>query len=583
MSNQSLFEKRYPQLSFLVYMELGYEKESRVEKKSLLGLPELSLLSQVEVVYVYGIEGALAYFHFCDWIEEKVERHVVWIEKDLREVKRAVLADWGEQWLSHPRFHLEVIWGSPRLKEFVMSCASKFPTQLIDVVASTEKRLENPLYFAELKDLLFRETTIQNALSIEKLNYHLIVKNLFSNYFHLSTSSCGNRLASLFQNVPAVICGAGPSLEKDLPTLQKLENRALVISCGSAIGALTAHAVFPHLAIAIDPNFEEYLRFIDGFGFEVPLFYVSRVHPLVFATCNGPLSYVHTLSGGRLEAWVQKKLGMNPPPFPSYCDVEGMSVTTMAVEFAYSMGCNPIILSGVDLAFVDRLPYASGVIPRPSMKIEGEAFDCRVGERVLHEKNRKGNLVRTCVKWVMERDSISRFAQKNSSVQWISSSIEGLVFPSIPHQPLSSHSFVKQIDVRGRLHAALQQRLLQVPPEKIIALFRMLQSDFQQAKHFSRMALDELVSTKEKQMDPETGKMAFAQLELEELEIFFLFFEEVIQVLSQTLSYRSSSLDWETTIPYKHKVFKEKWEAVDRLIDYYHQQIEGLLAFRTSR
>ena len=106
--------------------------------------------------------------------------------------------------------------------------------------------------------------------------------------------------------MPAVVCGAGPSLEE----LHMPENGALVLAGGSAIAALKT--IKPHLLFAIDPNEEEYRRLATHPHKEVPLVFGSRLERRVLAEHKGPRGYLVTGTGGYLESWLEQEAGIPP-------------------------------------------------------------------------------------------------------------------------------------------------------------------------------------------------------------------------------------------------------------------------------
>ena len=54
------------------------------------------------------------------------------------------------------------------------------------------------------------------------------------------------------QSFPVIIAGAGPSLDRDLPRLRELRDRAIVVSCGTAIGVLLRNGIRPDLHCEIE-------------------------------------------------------------------------------------------------------------------------------------------------------------------------------------------------------------------------------------------------------------------------------------------------------------------------------------------
>ena len=57
-----------------------------------------------------------------------------------------------------------------------------------------------------------------------------------------------------FRNMPAVIVGAGPSLDDALNGLNAIRDRALIMGCDTAARPLLASGVSPHFIVALDPS-----------------------------------------------------------------------------------------------------------------------------------------------------------------------------------------------------------------------------------------------------------------------------------------------------------------------------------------
>jgi len=99
-------------------------------------------------------------------------------------------------------------------------------------------------------------------------------------------------------------------------------------------------------------------------AFEVPFYMGNRLYPDVFTTCNGPHGYLHTQNGRSIrKLGSEHELHIPQKPLHEGFDTEAMSITTICLQLAYAMGCNPVILVGVDLAMLTgNQSYAPGVL-----------------------------------------------------------------------------------------------------------------------------------------------------------------------------------------------------------------------------
>lgn len=163
-------------------------------------------------------------------------------------------------------------------------------------------------------------------------------------------------LSGLFAGRPAVVVGAGPSLDHNLPALATLQDRAVIIGVDTALRPLVAGGVRPHLIVAVDPAplNARHLVGVDGLD-DVWLAAEGSLHPSAFAPFAGrtfvfqvsnhdPWPWLSTLGvgRGRLRAWG--------------------SVVTSAFDLALRMGCDPIIFAGLDLSYPVRRPYCANTI-----------------------------------------------------------------------------------------------------------------------------------------------------------------------------------------------------------------------------
>jgi hypothetical protein len=271
-----------------------------------------------------------------------------------------------------------------------------------------------------------------------------LFRNFLQNTKQLSHSFYGNQLKGAFPKTPAVICGAGPSLQHAIPWLKTLDQKALILAGGSAIAALSHAGVKPHFCLAADPNFEEYLRFKNNFCFEVPLLYSTRVCPLIFQTCNGPFGYLKSGMAGPLETALDEKLGLQGEAL----DAEGNTITLMALGFAHLLGCDPIILAGVDLAYTEGVRYAPGVEVSCNYPMHS-VDDCLVQVR-----SRKGLQVTSAVRWLSERDDLSNFAKLHPEISFFNTTESGLSIPYIKYR--TSFNFKQERNFRFEIHQKIE-------------------------------------------------------------------------------------------------------------------------------
>jgi len=145
-----------------------------------------------------------------------------------------------------------------------------------------------------------------------------------------------------------VVIGAGPSLEKNIPFLKKLNQREDVrfIVADMALRPLFFYGVLPHYVISCETTPSNFLNCCDS----------SSMHLLAFSC----------VSNGNIRNWKGKMSFYNwmidEEPYPSLWEMIGEDigrvatasiVTTQAISIALGVNPKSIILVGNDLAFTN--------------------------------------------------------------------------------------------------------------------------------------------------------------------------------------------------------------------------------------
>lgn len=580
-SGKAALEARFPQLTFLLQLlhespwtsceegKNGRRGEALLYRKNALD-EELAAaflglkLDEIEVLYLYGMALGHYALPLLEWLKEDPKRDLVFLEDDIEVLRLFLETEQAAQLLTHPQIHFRLNLEPSRWKAFLEERANEFPYEHAELIALESYQKKNPRHVKEMRLHLMRRTTVHHAIHMEESCYHILSQNVFANFQRIDSAFYANPMQ--FEGVPAVICGAGPSLKEEMEFLRTLEERALIFAGGSAITSLSHAGILPHFGVAIDPNFEEYHRFRASSAFEVPLLYTNRLHPAVFQTCNGPHGYIHAMTGGPLEKWWEEEVGIEPISLKKGFDLEALSVTTTCLELAATMKCDPIILVGVDLAFTNDEIYASGIVNESRVFLHERSDDMRAPERLLKRKDRFGKPVYTLVKWIMESQAISRFAKKNRQATFINSTSGGIGFPSLPYQKLKDLSFPPPFDLRGKVHQLIEKNRLQISADQPL---QTLHASLTKGEEIVFQALAELERLRGQEGDPESGRMIFYQMELEELAAYSCLLEQPALTFQKTFNRlhrgpSSHAMKWHW--------LHAKWRSFQDLIDYYNRE-----------
>lgn len=511
-----LLKLHYPDLAFLLnffpYEDVELSKDPEPLQRWLKTID----LEKIEILYVIGlIDYTLPHEMKC-WLKGKKERALIFVEEKLGAFTRFT----QDALIKNPQVHLHYAAEDP-----IESLARQFPTEFLAIFEG------KPFDTERLK----RRSSAYSALYSDVLYSHKIVENVTSNMQRLEGAFDAK---AKFEGVPAVICGAGPSLTKAFPILEKIKTQALVFAGGTAVAAMTKNGVQPHFAMALDPNDEEFQRFKQANYFEGPFLFAPRLHRDVFATANGPFGYMKTDTGGLVENWLEKELGLGGQPIGPDLGDEAFSITTLAVSYAFALGCNPIILVGVDLAYTNGKRYVDG------LQAEEEKHE-RITRKDIHGKE-----VETQLKWVMESECIAAFAKKNSDTEFINASSEGIGFSGVENKGLArALENGPHFDLEGEIHQWVQMHPLYFGKEKLCELCSDLLASLTRCETFVADILKEMEKKKE------TGRLTLLESDFSEELAYHSLLKGISLALDHLLIRYYPNLD-ETKGKWERKVAK---------------------------
>lgn len=515
-------------------------------------------LDNIDVLVIFGLGMGHAYRTLRTWLHTRPERVLIFVEQDLAVLELLAKSQDAEDLFQDSQVHLKVALDRSDWRNILDEIPLRFPTERIEMafLESYYKRWKRKCVVLRLR--LLRNATSFNALMCEALHSEKLAANLISNFRRLHECSLVNAWAGKFRGCPAIICGAGPSLKESLPYLKDLKDKALIIAGGSTVAAMTTQGVEPHIAMALDPNPEEYLRFKAHNAFATPFVFSSRLQADVFNTLNGPLGYLRSQTGGDLEQWMEVQLDLQNPPIGPELDREAMTVTTLALALASALGCDPIILTGVDLAYTGNKRYAEGVLQDASIDVK-KFHSHKASEALVLRNDRKGNPVWTLVKWIMESASMSKFAQERAHTTFINATEGGIGFNAIAYKSLKQiaqddlNSF---FDISAFVHALFVDSVLDQATDKAVTeSLATLKSSLERCAEFSLLLGAD-----------NGGKAILYEMEIEQELAFPICIEPVKAAVERMKSWRLHAQSGDDLVSSQRVLSQEVWRYLHRHI-----------------
>lgn len=214
-------------------------------------------------------------------------------------------------------------------------------------------------YFDTIKTLIERNKTKNdiNAATYDKFAKRWITnskKNLkyIQNCKKVSDLCADKTLGTGLKSSNFVLIAAGPGLEKLLPKLKEIKEKAVLVCVETALRALLRHGLEPDFIVITDPQYYAYRHIA---GLKAPhstMICPISVYPSVFRfKCKETVLCSDLFP---ISQFFEKKLG-------SFGDLgAGGSVASSAWNLCYLLGAKNIFLAGLDLSYPSKETHIRG-------------------------------------------------------------------------------------------------------------------------------------------------------------------------------------------------------------------------------
>ncbi|HEY2811634.1 MAG TPA: 6-hydroxymethylpterin diphosphokinase MptE-like protein [Rhabdochlamydiaceae bacterium] len=447
---------------------------------------------------IYGIGDGSLYAQLKAWLKKDPERYLIFVEEEERLFLQA------KQWPLAQDPQVRLFFYARENQEIFSQIAWEFLFLKMAYV-SADADSSTP-FFAQLEH-------VQNAAALFASDWRdkgeKVLSNHLRNLFFFSNALLGDSLKDSCKGIPAILCGAGPSLNAAMPLLGSLKDKALLIAGGTALSALGAHGIEPHLAAYLDPD-PSRAAFSNQSIFETPFFYQSRFSCDLLSHVHGARIWMMGSGNFPLEEWLIQACEVNA----ERCD-SGWTVANFCTAIALHLGCDPLILTGMDFACFEESVYAAG--------LSGDEHR----DRFFIAGQKEGRELYSQRDWAMSALWISSLACTHPERTWFTLS-DGLDMQGLEKTTLgaiASQHLAKSYDMSAHLHSALEHSAhLAIPKEKISGTLFTLKESF---KNVLQQA-NALLALWEKQFPKSPKEMheyALHEIELQNESAFRYFLE----------------------------------------------------------
>ncbi len=510
-NNLELLREKNSYAAFTVGINHDQEIDGPSEEQSTSLISQQDLKT-TEVFFVVGLGTGRLYLDYLSWLKHSSENSMVFIEQSGARIGEFLKQAHAGQILQDPQVEIVLLTGDDH--EGFKKIGRKFLFQRIKFVKLP--------YYPDGETLKKTLQTLLDCMILSVSDYKdfgiEVLKNIYQNFLKINPFFL-QKMQGALDKTPAIICGAGPSLDQHITDLKKYAQNAVVFAGGSAIEALQGSQTPLHFAAAVDP-FCDRIKWKNLSATQIPLFYFNRLKHNIITLHQGEKVLAGTSGAHPIEDWLY-----NTGELPLLHVDGGWDVTNFSAAVAAYLGCDPIIFIGVDhCGFEDRM-YCNHVLP-----------DARE-EEFIDSKNMQGDPVLSKRDWIMSTHWLSQFIQNTSHLQWFNCSRTGLKIEGASSRSLESifQSIGKDRDLAGECHAIMENMQQDAPTKSQKA--ERLQELADSFKEVEKLCFREISRLRESQEDP------FPTLALLESEPAYLYILEPLWTIWQFAMHRKWQSD----------------------------------------
>ncbi|MBI4632674.1 MAG: motility associated factor glycosyltransferase family protein [Deltaproteobacteria bacterium] len=283
---------------------------------------------------------------FFKELSSKWDTHeIIVFEKDLDLFRLALTVGDYREIIKHPHIHF-FVGGEPedsftKLRKYIFTTDSYALRSIKILPLPTSIKLHGEYYSRAVKTIKKAANQIMVAAGNDSFDSFVGLENIIENLPHILSNPGINSLFGRFTGKPGVLVAAGPSLNKNMHLLKKIHDKALILSCDASFLPLMKRGIRPHMVTSMErtPGTEVFYTGIEDFR-DIYFIGVAVLMKDVMEVFKGK-KFIAYRSYSHFD-W----LGIEKGQLYS-----GLSVANMAFKILSSLGCDPIILIGQDLAY----------------------------------------------------------------------------------------------------------------------------------------------------------------------------------------------------------------------------------------
>ena len=224
-------------------------------------------------------------------------------------------------------------------------------TEINNIVFSPLHCVDEAYYDKARNEMVRQYLVIRPLMEVNLRTGMNLQQNTLENMKHMAGSPDVGELAGLFEDIPFILVGAGPSLDESIDFLKFMQDKAIICVSNSPFRKLVNSGIRPHLAVTADPLSPTLRGFENVEIAGIPLACPFSAYPEIVSRFSGRI-----LSWSTYNPIVDiLKASTGRPPGTEI--MEQGTVSGCVLDIGRLLGCKKIFLVGQDMCVRDDGKY----------------------------------------------------------------------------------------------------------------------------------------------------------------------------------------------------------------------------------
>lgn len=518
-----------------------------------------------EHIIFYGV--GLGY-HILEFLEKYP--HVTFsIYEPVPEVFHSFLTHFKLKYLPLNRLQEIIVETSPQDAGVFLQRAIKMQKNILFFDLPSYRNIfteKHSMFLSLFKDIVSsRRSAVATDYAFEK---RWIINSLLNFKEVLSTPNIIVEKAGAFQDKPAILVAAGPSLDYEIENLRYIKENGLayIFSVGSAVNSLISANIYPHAQCTYDPRETNqkkvFARITEEQITDIPLVFGSSVGHEVLTNYPGQHKLHMITSQDTISSYLLKI--DDDTQIDGVADAPSIAVVTL--QMLNKLGFNPIILVGQNLAFENQKLYAKNIAYWQNANIDSEST-----KNLIKVKDVEGKEIFTKSNFNSMRLNMEHHIRNMDDIRIINTTRGGAHIEGTEFRHLQELIQAKVLADKVVLDNWYDMPSTEYDRDYLKKQFKKLKKDYELLEielHSALEVLEEINGLKEtrnlKQLEKSWGKVdkAFSRIENNR------FFDKVIQpmnrVAHELLINQIPTIRFETDLLKKAEIVVESYGRLTR-------------------